>query len=127
MLGNGEPMRDLHFSYDAEGDVLYIAFDKGRKASSVSLNDHIILRFDAQTDEAVGLTLLDFSRLVSTDQVLSLSRLGEFPAELRTKVLTILSTPPVSRYLHMLSPADTRTPTASLVRQFSLAELLLVA
>jgi hypothetical protein len=120
-------MRDLHFSYDAEGDVLYIAFDKGRKASSVSLNDHIILRFYAQTDEAVGLTFLDFSRLASTDQVFPLSRLEEFPTELRTKVWTIPSAPPVSHYLHIVSPADTHTPAASLVRQFSLAELLLVA
>ena len=120
-------MRDLHFSYDAEGDVLYIAFDKGRKASSVSLNDHIILRFDAHTDEAVGLTFLDFSRLASTDQVQPLSRLVEFPAELRTKVWAILNAPPVSHYLHIVSPADTHTPGVSLAHQFSLAELLLVA
>lgn len=127
MSENGKLMRDLYFSYDAEGDVLYIAFDKGRKASSVSLNDQIILRFDAQTDEAVGLTLLDFSRLASVDQVLPLSRLDEFPADLRAKVWAILRSPPVSRYLHIVSPADMRTPVASLVRQFSLAELLLVA
>jgi uncharacterized protein YuzE len=120
-------MRDLHFSYDAEGDVLYIAFDKGRKASSVSLNDHIILRFDARTDEAVGLTLVDFSRLASTDQVLPLSRFAEFPAELRTKVWAILNAPPVSHYLHIVSPVDMHTPTAALARQFSLAELLSVA
>jgi hypothetical protein len=120
-------MRDLHFSYDAEGDVLYIAFDKGRKASSVSLNDQIILRFDAHTDEAVGLTLLDFSRLAGTDQALSLSRLDELPAELRTKVWAILNAPPVNHYLHVVSPADAHAPTASLARQFSLAELLLVA
>lgn len=120
-------MRDLYFSYDVEGDIPYIAFDKGRKASSVSLNDHIILRFDAQTDKAVGLTLLDFSRLASADQGLPLSRLDEFPVELRAKVWAILSSPPVSRYLQVVSPTGTRTPTASLVRQFSLAELLLVA
>ncbi len=120
-------MRDLHFSYDADGDVLYIAFDKGRKASSVSLNDQIILRFDAQTGEAVGLTVLDFSRLASAEEVLPLSRLDEFPAELRAKVWAILRSPPVSRYLHIVSPVDARVPGASLVRQFSLAELLLVA
>ena len=120
-------MRDLHFSYDIDGDVLYIAFDKGRKASSVSLNDHMILRFDANTDEAVGLTLLDFSRLASTEQVLPLSRLDEFPVELCNKVWAILKSPPVSRYLHIVSLADAHMPGASLVRQFSLAELLLVA
>jgi hypothetical protein len=127
MLVNGKLMRDLHFSYDVEGDVLYIAFDKGRKGSSVSLNDHMILRFGACTDKAVGLTLLDFSRLASTDQVLPLSRLVEFPTELRAKVWAILNAPPVSHYLHIVSPADTHTLAASLARQLSLAELLLVA
>jgi uncharacterized protein YuzE len=120
-------MRDLHFSYDAEGDVLYIAFDKGRKASSVSLNDQIILRFDARTDKAVGLTLLDFSRLTSSDQEFALSRLDEFPTELRAKVWTIVNSPPVSHYLHIVSTADRQSPRVSLARQFSLAELLLIA
>ena len=73
-------MRDIHFSYDEEGDVLYIAFHKGRKASSVSLNDSMILRFDPETQEAIGLTLLDFSRLVEASGPLPLWRVSELPA-----------------------------------------------
>ncbi len=125
--------KDLHFSYDQQADVLYIAFDKGRKASSVSLNDNLLLRFDAQTGEAIGLTILDFSRLMREPETLSLSRLDEFPAELQKLVWKALTHPPISHYLHIISPKDQR-PTADLprgrlhlAREFSLADLLLSA
>jgi len=120
-------MRDLHFSYDPEADVLYIAFDKGRKASSVSLNDNLILRFDAQTGEAVGLTILDFSRLMREPGTLPLSRLDEFPPELQSLVWKALTRPPVSHYLRVMPSVEGQRPTADLTRQFSLADLLLAA
>jgi uncharacterized protein YuzE len=120
-------MRDLHFSYDQEADVLYIAFHKGRKASSISLNDNLVLRFDAQTDEAIGLTILDFSRLIQEPEALSLSRLDEFPSDLRTLVWRILTCPPVSHYLRVTSPVEGQRPAADLTREFSLADLLLAA
>ena len=120
-------MRDLHFSYDQEADVLYIAFDKGRKASSVSLNDNLVLRFDAQTGEAVGLTVLDFSRLMRQPGTLSLSRLDDFPPELQSLVWQVLTRPPVSHYLRVTSPVEGQRPTADLAREFSLADLLLAA
>jgi uncharacterized protein YuzE len=127
-------MKDLHFSYDQQADVLYIAFDKGRKASSVSLNDNLLLRFDAQTGEAVGLTVLDFSRLMREPGTLSLSRLDEFPAELQKLVWKILKSPPVNHYLRVISPTEDQRPAADLprgrllmAREFSLADLLLPA
>lgn len=127
-------MKDLHFSYDQQADVLYIAFDKGRKASSVSLNDNLLLRFDAQTGEAVGLTVLDFSRLMRDPETLPLSRLGEFPAELQRLVWKILTRPPVNHYLRVVSPVEDQLPAADLpqgrllvAREFSLADLLLPA
>lgn len=119
-------MKDLHFSYDREADVLYIAFDKGREASSVSLNDNLILRFDAQSGEAVGLTILDFSRLMQESNVLLLSRLEEFPPKLKTLVWEILLRPPVSHYLRITPPVQSQRPTADLAREFSLADVLAV-
>jgi len=118
-------MRDLYFSYEQEGDVLYIAFDKGRKGSSVSLNDNVVLRFDPETRAALGLTLLDFSRLMSRDVPLPLSRLAELPAALRDIVWAILNRPPVNLYLRVTRPAQDASMT--LPRQVSLAELLLAA
>ena len=126
-------MKDLHFSYDQEADVLYIAFDKGRKASSVSLNDNLLLRFDAHTGEAVGLTILDFSRLMREPGTLSLSRLDEFPSELQRLVWKILTSPPISHYLRVTfiesqRPAsDPPRGRLHLAREFSLADLLLSA
>ena len=117
-------MRDLHFSYDQQADVLYIAFDKGRKASSVSLNDNLVLRFDAQTGKAIGLTILEFSCLMRESGTLPLARLDEFPPELRNLVWKILTRPPVSYYLRITSSVKDQRPTADLAREFSLAALL---
>jgi len=120
-------MRDIHFSYDEEGDVLYIAFHKGRKATSVSLNDNMVLRFDPETQEAVGLTLLDFSRLVEASGPLPLWRLAELPATLRDMVWTVLTRPPISLYLCVTTPPTEAHPAAILAQQFSLADLLMAA
>ncbi|HHH42029.1 MAG TPA: DUF2283 domain-containing protein, partial [Chloroflexi bacterium] len=107
-------MRELHLSYDAEGDVLYISFAKGQKGSSVSLNDNIVLRFDAPTGEAVGLTLLDFSNLVHHPRPLPLSRLDDFPPELRQIVWRILTRPPVSLYLKIAPLPGQAEPVTTL-------------
>lgn len=119
-------MKDVHFSYDQQADVLYITFAKGCKASSVSLNDNLVLRFDAQAGEAVGLTILDFSHLVQEPRALLLSRLEEFPPELKSLVWAILIRPPVSHYLCITPPVQDQRPTADLARGFSLADLLAV-
>lgn len=118
-------MKDLHLSYDQDADILYIAFDKGRKASSVSLNDNLVLRFDAQSGEAVGLTILDFSRLMRETETLPLSRLEEFPPKLRDLVWRILTRPPISHYLLVTPPVEGPRPAAGLAREFSLADLIL--
>lgn len=88
---------------DEEGDILYISFIKGRKATGVTINENILLRFDPQTKEAVGLTLIDFSTMLPTDgnptPTLSLKRLNELPDKLRAIVWDIITRPPVSIYL----------------------------
>jgi len=120
-------MRDIHFSYDEEGDVLYIAFRKGHKATSVSLNDNMVLRFDPETQKAVGLTLLDFSRLVEAPDPLALWRLAELPDTLRDMVWTVLTQPPISLYLYVTTPPTDAHPAAILAQQLSLAELMVAA
>lgn len=51
-------MKEPSIRYDEEGDILYIAFRPGQKALGINLTEHILLRFDPETKEAVGLTLL---------------------------------------------------------------------
>ncbi len=112
--------RDLHLSYDREDDALYIAFDKGREATSISLNDNVILRFDPATREAVGLTLLDFSR-ISAGEALPLVRLKLLPDELRQIVWQIITRPPISAYLRI---TGRREPAGVLRERVSVAELV---
>lgn len=96
-------MKEPSIRYDEEGDILYISFRPGQKAMGVNLTEHILLRFDPETKEAVGLTLLDYSRLVRPTEVgprsFPVSGLDQLSAELRQTVITLLTTPPVNRFL----------------------------
>ena len=58
---NQEPI----YSYNKEGDILYISFAPGERATNaVELNENILLRFNRAEQRAVGLTLMDFSILI---------------------------------------------------------------
>ncbi|WP_204305173.1 DUF2283 domain-containing protein (plasmid) [Desulfurobacterium thermolithotrophum] len=48
--------------YDSEADVLYISFGESKPAEGLDVGDGTILRIDPETEEVVGLTILDFSK-----------------------------------------------------------------
>jgi uncharacterized protein YuzE len=50
--------------YDSEADVLYISFGEPQPAEGLDIGDGTILRVNPETDEVVGLTILDFSKRV---------------------------------------------------------------
>jgi hypothetical protein len=56
-----------------------------------------------------------------------LSRLDEFPPELKKVVWQALTRPPLSHYLHITTSTEDQCPTADLARELSLADLLLAA
>ncbi len=121
-------MRDIHIAYDEEGDILYLSFGANRQASTLSLNDNIVLRYDSQANEAVGITVIGFSDLLTLEREgkrLPLRDLIELPNELGKLVKNLLTHPPVSLYLQV-SESSTHL-TTQLARQFSLADLLLAA
>jgi uncharacterized protein YuzE len=66
---------ELKLNYDAKSDVLYLSFGSPRDALSVEENDGLIVRHDPQTDEVVGITIVNFKKRFAKDpgQVLSLS------------------------------------------------------
>jgi len=103
------------YSYDEEGDILYITFYPGEKGTGVELNDQIILRFNKAEEKALGLTILDFSVLVQTTEFgprsFPLTGLTELPDEILEIVVKIITTPPVSHLLRVLtySPSSIET------------------
>lgn len=121
-------MQDLHITYDEEGDILYIAFRTDRHASTLSLHDNVLLRYDPQTVEVVGLTIIGFSDLLAFErqgQPLALRSLTELPPHLAQVITKLLNQPPLSFYLQL--GEDQRHLTTRLGREFSLPELLLAA
>jgi uncharacterized protein YuzE len=121
-------MQYIHLTYDDEGDILHIAFRENRQASTLSLHDNLLLRYDSQTGEAVGLTMIGFSDLLDLErrgQSLPLRNLTELPSSLAQLITNVLGQPPVSFYLQW-DEARHHLITR-LGREFSLAELLLAA
>ena len=48
----------LHWDYDAEADVLYLSVDTPKPAVGVDIGDGVVVRYDDQNKEVVGITLL---------------------------------------------------------------------
>ena len=121
-------MRDIHLAYDEEGDILYLSFGPNRQASTLSLNDNIVLRYDPQAHKAVGLTVIGFSDLLVLEgqgKLLPLRDLAELPNALGQLIKALITHPPVNLYLQI---SEDRTHlTTRLAHQFSLADLLLAA
>jgi uncharacterized protein YuzE len=115
-------MVNLDFLYDSEGDILYISFTKDRKGTTLSLNDYVVLVFDMETGQAKGLTIMNYAYLVQNNLVLPLTRLEEFPPDIRSVVWNILKNSPVNKYLRVEDHLS-----IALVEQFALPDLLLVA
>lgn len=107
--------------YDEEGDVLYISFVRGETGTGLDLNDHILLRVDKQTREAVGITVISFSILANRSECGSrsfpLTGLDEPSPALRELAFEILKKPPVSDYLTLSadSPAGVETVPITLL------------
>ena len=99
-------MKGLKILYDEEGDVLYVKFAKEPAGSTVSLNDMVVLRFDPETHEGLGLTFLSFSRMLPANDgsapSFALTHLADLPARLRSIVWNAVNRPPVTSLLHIV-------------------------
>ena len=56
------PERARVIHYDPGADVLYVSFGEPRPAEGVDIGGRTILRVNPETDELIGLTILDFSK-----------------------------------------------------------------
>lgn len=50
----------FNISYDEAADVLYISLGSAKPAVAVETSDGDLMRVDPETDELVGITVLDF-------------------------------------------------------------------
>ncbi len=58
--------RSITWEYDEEGDVLYLSVGEPKPAVSVDLGEGIIARYDQESREVVGITVLGLrERLVN--------------------------------------------------------------
>lgn len=48
----------LHWSYDQEGDVLYISVGQPRNAVGLDLGNGLVARYDERSGDVVGLTVI---------------------------------------------------------------------
>ncbi|MFQ5875048.1 MAG: DUF2283 domain-containing protein [Dehalococcoidia bacterium] len=117
-------MNEPVYTYDEDGDILYVAFAPGEKGTGIELNDQILLRLNKSEHRAIGLTLFDYSVLVQPTELgprsFPLTGLSELSDELRQLVLEVISGPPVNEILTLsvYTPSLAETiPIASLHTQ----------
>ncbi|MEA3345270.1 MAG: DUF2283 domain-containing protein [Chloroflexota bacterium] len=97
--------RQIHLTYDEEGDVLEVLFPGAKATCAVELTPNILLRFDYGSGQAAGITLLDFLLLTGYTEMGSksfpLTGLDDLPREMHQMVAEIITSPPVSRILRV--------------------------
>ncbi len=59
----------MQLLYDAKSDVLYLSVGVPRRAISQEMGDDILLRVDPDTEEVVGLTILNLSTRFGVGQL----------------------------------------------------------
>ncbi len=112
----------INIDYDPEGDILYVTFGaKGRKGKGYELNDHIYLRIDLEEDEPLGLTVLDYQKILMKREI-ELSFWNEFEPKEKELIQSIISKEPLSRFLSLKSMTSL-TPIGVL-QNLSLQEIL---
>ena len=61
--------RNVNWEYDQEADVLYISFGKPRPAVTVDMGNGLLARYEEETEELVGLTIVGASHVVQKETV----------------------------------------------------------
>jgi uncharacterized protein YuzE len=55
-------MKKVSISYDKDADVVYFSFDGPTAAEGDEIEEGVFARYDPETRELVGLTILNFSK-----------------------------------------------------------------
>jgi uncharacterized protein YuzE len=93
-------MLPTRITYDPDGDTLYVTFGQPTAATGYQLSDQLLLRVAPQSQTAAGLTIFNYSIHTRTAHELPLPGLEEIP-EVKSLLLQILYSPPVTHFLHV--------------------------
>lgn len=100
-LDSGESAR---IEYDKEGDILEVFFADG-SGKGLELAHEIVLRYEPKTDNPLSLILLNYSHLVKPTEYgpesFRLNGMEHLPASERQKVMTMLTSAPLNRFLRV--------------------------
>lgn len=67
-----QKVKNKFLDYDSENDVLYLYFEKAQEAISREVGDGIFLRLDPNTDQVVGVTVLNIrKKILPADKTLA--------------------------------------------------------
>ncbi len=117
------------YSYDKEGDILEIFFQKESGGIGVDLTDNITLRYNRDSLEPLSLILIGFSHLIRPTEFgppsFQLTALTKLPLNMQQVVLDLLNSFPVNRFLKLsglrLSPGGELQPITYLTQPTELA------
>jgi hypothetical protein len=86
--------------YDAEGDILDVNFrlTGERPLRGIELHDDVTIWTDAEEKNVLRLMLLSYSQLCA-QPMLTLNKLQKMTADRRAKLVELLATEPVKRFL----------------------------
>ena len=122
-------MRYIH--YDAEGDILSVTFaeTEGQAHTGVELSDNIVLTYNPETEEPLGLVLLSYRALLraSAQAPIPLEGLAGAPVREREMVISVLQHTPVTSFLQLVEARGKEPPTSRLKEVFTPAAMQAVA
>jgi len=65
-------MKEIRISYDKRADVMYVMFGGGRKAEAEEVRKNVFVRFEPNSKEIVGVTIVNFSNFLQKKPELKL-------------------------------------------------------
>jgi len=74
--------KNLIYKYDSVSDEMNLYFSENREAVGLSIDNDVFLQLDPDTDEVVGLTILNFrQRIIDRKEEIKLPISGRFIAD----------------------------------------------
>jgi uncharacterized protein YuzE len=116
----------ITFSYDAEADILYVAFGISRPGIGLLINDNLLLRVDQEMKELVGLSIFDYRETMKKNR-LALYGLKEMSAKAKNLALSLLQAPPLNRFFLLLKAGQNKHYVQPTLHNLRIETLLMAA